>query len=81
MKISVPLLRDLASLVIGSAGMVNELFIVPSPRGLGLGISVALLCGPTAIVAGWQIWAARGSAGRSPGTTPVEAPSSPPQSS
>lgn len=54
MKISVPLLRDLAMLILGSAGMTHELFFVPEPNMVRVWVSIGLLLGPAALNSVWR---------------------------
>jgi len=93
-KITVPLVRDVAMMALGSAGTINELFVVEEPRKVGLGVSILLLMGPGFITAAWQAYnAARRpasgallageggsppSATRGPDTSPSSVSSSPP---
>lgn len=54
-RITVPLLRDLVMLVLGSAGMAHELFLVHEPNMLRLSVSIGLLLGPTALYSVWRM--------------------------
>lgn len=54
MKISVPLLRDLAMLALGSAGMTHELFLVPAPDMVRVWVCIGLLLGPAALASVWR---------------------------
>jgi hypothetical protein len=54
-KISVPLLRDLAMLVLGSAGMTHELFLVPTPDMVRVWVCIGLLLGPAALNSAWRM--------------------------
>jgi hypothetical protein len=54
-KITVPLLRDLATLALGSGGMVHELFLVSHPDMLRVSVSIGLLLGPAALYATWRL--------------------------
>lgn len=52
MRLKVPLLREMAMLALGSAGMARELFWVP-PADLSLvrvGICMVLMIGPAAVM-------------------------------
>jgi hypothetical protein len=53
-KISIPLLRDLAMLLLGSAGMTHELFIVPAPDMVRVWVCIGLLLGPAALNSAWR---------------------------
>lgn len=77
MKISVPLLRDLAMLVLGSAGMAHELFLVPTPDMVRVWVCIGLLLGPATLN---SVWRARNPLPLEP-TTPGAAGSSPSPSS
>ncbi len=55
MKITVPLLRDLAALVLGSGGMTHELFLVPEPNMARVYVSIGLLLGPAALASWWRL--------------------------
>jgi hypothetical protein len=54
-KITVPLLRDLTTLALGSGGMVHELFLTPSPNMVRVSVSIGLLLGPAALYATWRL--------------------------
>jgi hypothetical protein len=54
-RITVPLLRDLVMLVLGSAGMVHELFLVSSPNMVRVWVSIGLLLGPAALNSVWRM--------------------------
>jgi hypothetical protein len=53
-KISIPLLRDLAMLVLGSAGMTHELFLVPAPDMVRVWVCIGLLLGPATLNSVWR---------------------------
>ena len=53
MKVTVPLLRDLVMLALGSGGMAHELFLVPTPDMIRVSVSIALLLGPAALNSWW----------------------------
>lgn len=55
MKISVPLLRDLVMLALGSGGMTQELFIAPAPNMVRVWVSIGLLLGPAALNSVWRM--------------------------
>lgn len=79
MKISVPLLRDVVMLVLGSAGMTHELFLVPTPDMVRVWVCIGLLLGPAALN---SVWRARNPLPEStPTPTAVSPPSSPSPSS
>jgi hypothetical protein len=79
-KITIPRVRDAIMLMLGTGGMVNELFVRPTPRELALYTSMALLLGPAIILTGWQAWAARGQAPATPSPAPTPVSGSPPPS-
>lgn len=55
MKISVPLLRDLVMLALGSGGMSQELFIAGQPNMVRVWVSIGLLLGPAALNSVWRM--------------------------
>ena len=55
MKISVPLLRDLVMLALGSGGMAQELFIASEPNMIRVWVSIGLLLGPAALNSVWRM--------------------------
>lgn len=55
MKITVPLARDVAMLLLGSGGMVHELFIVSTPDMIRVWASIGLLLGPAALASWWRL--------------------------
>lgn len=55
MKITVPLLRDLVMLALGSAGMTRELFFVPEPDMRRVWVCIGLLLGPAALNSVWRM--------------------------
>lgn len=55
MKITVPLLRDLVMLGLGSGGMVHELFLVAAPDMIRVWASIGLLLGPAALNSVWRL--------------------------
>jgi hypothetical protein len=48
-KITVPLLRDLVMLVLGSAGMAQEMFVAPELDMKRVSLCLALLLGPAGV--------------------------------
>jgi hypothetical protein len=54
-KISVPLLRDLVMLALGSGGMAQELFIAEAPNMVRVWVSIGLLLGPAALNSVWRM--------------------------
>lgn len=52
MRLTVPVLRDLVMLTIGSGGMVHELFLVAAPSGMRVTASLGLMAG-SAVLNGW----------------------------
>jgi hypothetical protein len=54
-RITVPLLRDLVMLVLGSAGMTHELFFVPTPDMVRVWVCIGLLLGPAALNSLWRL--------------------------
>lgn len=82
MKFSVPLLRDLVMLGLGSAGMTRELFFVPEPNMVRVWVGIGLLLGPAALN---SVWRARNPLGlestpAAPSSLPSPSPSPPPGS-
>jgi hypothetical protein len=67
-KLTVPLLRDLVMLALGSGGMAHELFVVPAPDMVRVSASIGLLLGPAALASWWRV--------RNPEPTPTASPSS-----
>lgn len=55
MRITVPLLRDLAMLALGSGGMTRELFFVPTPDLTRVWVCIGLLLGPAALASVWRM--------------------------
>ena len=55
MKITVPLLRDLAMLGLGSAGMTHELFFIATPDMVRIWVCIGLLLGPAALNSVWRM--------------------------
>ena len=55
MKISVPLARDVVMLVLGSAGMAHQLFLVPAPDMVRVWVCIGLLLGPAALNSVWRM--------------------------
>lgn len=55
MKVSVPLLRDLVMLALGSGGMAQELFIAEQPNMVRVWVSIGLLLGPAALNSVWRM--------------------------
>lgn len=55
MKLSVPLLRDLVMLALGSGGMAQELFIAETPNMVRVWVSIGLLLGPAALNSVWRM--------------------------
>lgn len=55
MKLSVPLLRDLVMLALGSGGMTQELFIAAEPNMVRVWVSIGLLLGPAALNSVWRM--------------------------
>jgi hypothetical protein len=55
-RLTVPVLRDLVMLALGSAGMVRELFFNPQPEldMRRVGLSIGLLLGPAALHSLWR---------------------------
>lgn len=53
MKLTVPVVRDLVMLGLGSGGMVHELFMVPSPDPLRVTVSMLLLLGSATVNLAW----------------------------
>ncbi len=80
MKLTVPLLRDLVMLALGSGVMIQEIWGRPAPEPLGVTVSLLLLGGPAAINT-W--WLARNPQPTTPpvAPTPSPQPSLPPSSS
>lgn len=54
MKITVSLLRDVAALCLGSAGLTRELFLVDSPNMIRVWVSIGLLLGPAVLLSWWR---------------------------
>jgi hypothetical protein len=77
-RITVPLLRDLAMLGLGSGGMTRELFFVPAPDLTRVWVCIGLLLGPAALASVWRM--RNPLPGEPPESTPV-VPSSPPSPS
>jgi hypothetical protein len=75
-KLTVPVLRDLVMLTIGSGGMVHELFLVAAPSGLRITTSMGLMAG-SAVLNGWWF----GQRSRESGSTVPQPLPSPSQSS
>jgi len=65
-RLTVPVLRDLAMLGLGCGGMVHELFLVVAPDPVRVTVSLLLLGGPAAVNTWWLA--------RNPATTPPAAP-------
>lgn len=79
MRITVPLLRDLAMLALGSAGMTRELFFVVAPNMIRVWVCIGLLLGPAALN---SVWRMRNPLPEAPETTPTGSlPSSSPSAS
>ena len=55
MRITVPLLRDLVFLALGSAGMVWQLFLVAELDMTKVWICIGLLLGPAALNSVWRM--------------------------
>jgi hypothetical protein len=72
-KITVPLVRDLVMLGLGSAGMIHELFLVAAPNMVRVSVSIGLLLGPAALNSWWRL--------RNPEPTPTPVGPSPSPSS
>ena len=72
------MLRDLVMLGLGSGGMVHELFLVPAPDPVRVGVSLLLLGGPAAINT-W--WLAHNPVMPPAAPMPSSLPASPPSSS
>lgn len=53
MKLTVPLARDVVMLLLGSAGMTHELFLVDPPNMVRVWVSIGLLLGPAALNGWW----------------------------
>lgn len=68
MKLTVPLARDVVMLLLGSAGMSHELFLVSSPNMVRVWASIGLLLGPAALASWWRL--------RNPEVTPTASGSS-----
>jgi hypothetical protein len=77
-KITVPLVRDLVTLALGSGGMVHELFLVSQPNMVRVSVSIGLLLGPAALYAAWRL---RNPEPPQPTPSGVGSPSSPSSSS
>ncbi len=54
MRVTVPVLRDLVMLVLGSAGMTRGLFFVDKPDMLRVSLAIAMLLGPAALNSLWR---------------------------
>lgn len=52
-RIRIPVVRDCAMLMLGSGGMIHELFIVHAPDPLRVSVSLVLLGGPAALNSWW----------------------------
>lgn len=78
MKITVPLLRDLVMLGLGSGGMTRELFFVDAPNMVRVWVGIGLLLGPAALNSMWRMrnpldsetTPTAGSPSRSPSSSP-----------
>lgn len=55
MRITVPLLRDLVMLGLGSAGMTHELFFIQAPNMVRVWVCIGLLLGPAALNSVWRM--------------------------
>jgi len=74
-KITVPLLRDLAMLALGSAGMTRELFFVPEPNMVRVWVCIGLLLGPAALNSVWRMRNPLEQSPTSTGASPSQSPS------
>jgi len=74
-KITVPLLRDLVMLLLGSAGMTRELFFTEEPNMVRVWVCIGLLLGPAALNSVWRRQPLSGE------TTPTDGLQSPSRSS
>jgi len=79
-KITVLLLRDVATLALGSGGMIHELFVVDQPNPVRVSVSIGLLLGPTALYAAWRLRNPEPSTPTAAGQPPSPSPSSSPGS-
>lgn len=55
-KVTVPLVRTLVMLILGSAGMTHELFLIPAPNLTRVWVSIGLLLGPAALEAAFRMF-------------------------
>ena len=55
MRLTVPLLRDLVMLGLGSAGMAHELFFITEPNMVRVWVCIGLLLGPAALNSLWRM--------------------------
>lgn len=76
MKLTVPVLRDLAMLGLGCGGMVHELFLTPAPDTMRVTVSLLLLGGPAAINTWWLARNPTPPAGPTPSPPSASLPSS-----
>lgn len=49
------MIKDLAMLALGSAGMTHELFLVDAPNMVRVWVSIGLLLGPAALASVWRV--------------------------